>query len=78
MDIQALKIDLVQRILSTKNTTLLQKINNIFQKEAETDWWDQLPQEIQESIYEGIQDIENGRVLTHDQVILEAKQKYGF
>ena len=76
MDIQALKTDLVQRILSTQNTTLHQKINDIVQKEVETDWWDQLPHEIQDSIYEGIQDIANGRVLTHDQVILEAKQKY--
>ena len=78
MDIQALKIDLAQRILNTQNPTLLFRINNIFQKEAEKDWWDNLPPEVQESIYEGIQDIENGKVFTHDQVIQEAKEKYGF
>ena len=78
MAIQTLKINLVQRILSTQNAKLLQEINHIFQKKVQTDWWDQLPQEVQSSIYEGIQDIENGRVLTHDEVILEAKQKYGF
>jgi hypothetical protein len=78
MDIQALKIDLVQRILNTQNQTLLVRINNIFQKEVENDWWDNLPAEVQESINEGIQDIENGKSFTHDQVIQEAKQKYGF
>jgi hypothetical protein len=78
MDIQALKIDLVQKILSTQNPTLLSRINNIFKKEVEKDWWDQLPKEVQESILEGIQDIEKGDVFTHDQVIGEAKQKYGF
>ena len=78
MDIQALKIDLVQRILNTQNPTLLVRINNIFQKEVENDWWDNLPAEVQESINEGIQDIENGKSFTHDQVIQEAKQKYGF
>ena len=78
MDIQALKIDLVQRILNTQNQTLLYKINNIFKKEVEKDWWDKLPQEVQDSIFEGIQDIEKGKFYTHDQVIQEAKQKYGF
>jgi len=76
MDIPALKLDLVQKILNTKNPSLLLKINTIFQKEVEMDWWDQLPQEVQESIFEGIQDIENVNVFTHEQVIQEAKQKY--
>ena len=78
MDIPALKLDLVQKILNTKNPSLLKKINHIFQKEVEQDWWDQLPKEVQNSIVEGIQDIEEGNVFTHDQVIQEAKQKYGF
>ncbi len=78
MDIPALKLDLVQKILNTKNPSLLFKINNILKKEVEKDWWDQLPLEVQDSIYEGIRDIEEGNVFTHDQVIQEAKQKYGF
>jgi len=78
MDIQTLKLDLVQKILNTKNPTLLFKINTILQKDVEKDWWDQLPQEVQDSILEGIQDIDQGKIFTHDQVIQEAKQKYGF
>jgi hypothetical protein len=78
MDIQTLKLDLVQKILNTKNPTLLFKINTILQKDVEKDWWDQLPGEVQDSILEGIQDIDQGKVFTHDQVIQEAKQKYGF
>ena len=57
---------------------VIAKIVTIFQKEVEKDWWDQLPQEVQESIFEGIQDIEKGNVFTHAQVIQEAKQKYTF
>jgi len=78
MDIPALKLDLVQKILNTENPAVLFKIVTIFQKEVEKDWWDQLPQEVQESIFEGIQDIEKGNIFTHDQVMQEAKQKYGF
>ena len=78
MDIQALKIDLVQKILNTQDPALLSTISNIIQKEVEKDWWDQLPQEIRDSIFEGIDDIEKGKVFTNDQVIQEAKLKYGF
>ncbi|HKM92121.1 MAG TPA: hypothetical protein VJY41_00575 [Prolixibacteraceae bacterium] len=77
MDISALKLDLVQKILNMKNPSLLFKINNILQNEVEIDWWDQLPKEVQDSIFEGIQDIEEGKTFTHDQVIQETKQKYG-
>ena len=78
MDIQTLKLDLVQKILSTTNPELLFRINKILKKEVEKDWWDQLPPEIQDSISEGINDIKSGKVFTHEQVMHEAKQKYGF
>lgn len=77
MDIQALKIDLVQKILNTQDPALLSTINNIIQKEVDKDWWDQLPQEVRDAVFEGIDDIEKGRVFTNAQVIQEAKQKYG-
>lgn len=78
MDVSALKLDLVQKILNTENPSLLSEIDSLLQKEVEKDWWDQLPREVQDSILEGVKDIEEGNVFTHDQVIQEAKQKYGF
>ncbi len=78
MDVSALKLDVVQKILTMKNPSLLEKIDNLLNEEADADWWDQLPPEVQDSIFEGIQDIEEGRIFTHEQVLQEAKQKYGF
>lgn len=78
MDIQSLKLDLVQKILNTDKPSLLSKIDKIFQKEEKNDWWEQLPIEIQDSIKEGIDDIHKGNTFSHDQVVQEAKQKYGF
>lgn len=78
MDIQALKIDLVQRILNTQDPALLSTISNLIEKEVEKDWWDQLPQEVRDSVFEGLEDIEKGKVFTNAEVIQEAKQKYGF
>ncbi len=78
MDIQTLKLNLVSKIINTERPSLLIEINEIFQKENKTDWWDELPEEVQESILSGIEDIRKGNVFSHEQVIQEAKQKYGF
>ena len=78
MDIQALKLDLVEKIVQTEKTSILFKIKELLQNEQTGDWWENLPIEVQESIFEGLNDVKEGRVFTHDQVINEAKQKYGF
>lgn len=78
MDIQSLKLDLVGKILNTEQPSLLIKISKLFQKEDTEDWWDQLPVEVQQSILEGLKEAEDGEVLTHDQVMSEAREKYGF
>jgi len=78
MDIQALKLNLVERIIQTEKPSVLLKISNILQNNTEEDWWEKLPPEIQESIMEGLKDVEEGNTYSHEQVVQEAKQKYGF
>jgi len=78
MDIPTLKLELVSKIISTQDTSLLIKISKILQKENPTDWWEELPKEVQESILDGIEEVHQGNVFTHEQVVQEAKQKYGF
>lgn len=78
MDIKTLKLDLVERIIQTENSSVLIKIKKLFQPEKSEDWWDELPIEVQESIFEGLNDVKEENTFSHEQVIREAKQKYGF
>ncbi|HSO88005.1 MAG TPA: hypothetical protein VLQ91_15745 [Draconibacterium sp.] len=78
MDIQTLKLDLVEKIIQTEKPSILIKIKELLQTEKTEDWWDNLPQEIQESIFEGLDDVKKENLFTHEQVLQEAKQKYGF
>jgi len=78
MDIQSLKLDLVSRILKTDKAALLIHIKKLLQEDNNVDWWNKLSIEVQESIMEGMKDVEEENVYTHDQVIQEARQKYGF
>ena len=77
MDIQTLKLNLVEKIINTEKTSLLLEINDLLQNEKEEDWWENLPSEIQTSILDGLNDVKEGNTLTHEQLICEAKQKYG-
>lgn len=78
MDIQALKLELVEKILQTDEPSLLLKIEKLFRKNENDDWWEQLPPEVQDAIAESLDEIEKGKVFTHEQVIREAKERYGF
>ena len=78
MDIQTLKLDLVSKIINIEKPALLIEINKILQKENKTDWWDKLPEEVQESILEGMYNVQKGNVYSHENIMQEAKQKYGF
>ena len=78
MDIQSLKLDLVNKIIHTKKQSVLIKINQLLGDEKSDDWWDELPKEVQESVLEGIKEVNEGKLYTHEQVMQEAKQKYGF
>lgn len=78
MDIQALKIELAQKILESNRADLLQKIDQLFKTESNNDWWEELPAEIQDSIILGLKEAETGDLLTHEQVVTEAREKYGY
>lgn len=78
MDIQALKIDLAQKILKSNKKSLLCEIDLLLKSDESEDWWDELPKEIQDSINLGLKDAVEGNVLSHEQLVQEVKEKYGY
>lgn len=78
MDIQALKIELAQKILQTNKPDVLSRVEQLLKTENNDDWWEMLPPEIQDTISLGLKDVEEGNLLTHEQVVREAKEKYGY
>jgi len=77
MDILALKLDLVEKILQTEKSSVLKRVAEVFSTECDNDWWENLPPEVQQSILQGEEDIQNKNSFTHEQVIQETKTKYG-
>jgi thiamine pyrophosphate-dependent acetolactate synthase large subunit-like protein len=76
MDVQTKKLELVQLILDTDRPALLDKIIQLLKQEKEADWWDEIPQNIKESIDIALTQDDNGETFSHEDVIREAKSKY--
>jgi hypothetical protein len=70
MNISAEKLDIIQRICEIQDNDLIDLIKNIVDipRSSKTDWWDQITQEEKESINRGLDDLQNGKVHSHDQI----------
>lgn len=65
MDLQAKKLQLIEWLLGLQDEQMLRRIENL---KSGKDWWDELRESDKKSIEEGLKDLEEGRVLTSDQV----------
>ena len=78
MNIQAKKIELVQLILNTQAPSILEKIESLFKKEKEVDWWDTLSEQAKEELDESIAQADRGELITHEEVRQKIKEKFNF
>lgn len=68
MNIEATKLELMQLLLNTRKESTLKKIKLIFQEES-SDWWTEMSAEEQAEIDEGLQQAENGEIVSHESVM---------
>lgn len=77
MNLQAMKLELVQMILNTDRPNLLEKVSQILKQEKEADWWDELPISVQQAIEVGIKEADRGETTPHEEVMKEVRLRYG-
>jgi predicted transcriptional regulator len=70
MNIQAKKLELVELVLKTDEIKILEQVANLLKRKA--DWRDGLPDEIIESVEEGLEQAKSGNTISHD----EAMEKF--
>jgi hypothetical protein len=64
-----LRDDLLKKLIDTKDVNLLQKIKDIFNNNEEEDFFDELPKEVQDLILQSNEDIKEGRLIPHEDVM---------
>ena len=72
-DITALK-NKAKKYLDNADEKTIKMVYAMLEVEAETDWWNELPQDAKDSIQRGLKDIESGNVTPHADVIKKYKK----
>lgn len=68
MDLQTQKIELAKLLLETEDVSLLNEIKYLFIK-RESDFWDELPQQVRDGINRGLNQAKEGLVTPHEEVM---------
>ena len=68
MEIEALKLELIEWLSKVKDSETIELIKNLKDSFDADDWWDDLSDDNKMGIKNGLKDIEEGRVVTHEEV----------
>jgi hypothetical protein len=67
MNIKAEKLKLIDWIIALRDESVIEKIK-VIKEHENTDWWDIISEAEREAIKQGLNDLENGKTLKHEDV----------
>lgn len=70
MNLSAEKLDIIQRICEIQDNDLIDLIKSIVTAPnvSKADWWSHIAQEEKASINRGLDDLQQGKIQSHDQI----------
>ena len=75
MDFQAEKLSLIEWIAGLNDPNTLKEFISL-KKSKEVDWWDEISEAERTAINEGLDQLERGEGIPHEQVMNELRAKY--
>lgn len=74
MGLESIKIELIEWLTKLDDQETIYYLKGVKDsKTANSDWWKELPDNVRIEIEKGLEDVEKGRVTSHEDI----KQKYG-
>ena len=73
MNLAATKIELAQQILNTDDISLIKEIKALLSRH-ESNWWEELPDEVKKSIKVSLKQIERGETIPHKDAMKRIKE----
>lgn len=74
MTLEAKKLDLISWLTSLTDDAIITQLYAI-KNDSNSDWHEQLSNEQKIQIDKGLEDLENGRIIPHEEVMLKVRQK---
>ncbi|GAA0894644.1 hypothetical protein GCM10009122_43250 [Fulvivirga kasyanovii] len=75
MDLRAEKLNLLEWLAGLNDPKILKEFISL-KKSREVDWWDEIGEEEQLAIDEGLDQLSRGEGIPHDQVMKEIREKF--
>jgi hypothetical protein len=75
MDAQTTKIELVKMILNIENDEFIQKVTDFINDIETTDFWDDLSEDEQMEIKEGIRELNKGERVPYEEFLIQDKTR---
>ena len=75
MDLQAEKLSLLEWLAGLNDPKTLKEFIAL-KKSKEVDWWDEISEDEQAAINEGLAQLNRGESIPHEQVMKEVREKY--
>jgi len=75
MDLQAEKLSLLEWIAGLNDPNTLKEFISL-KKSMEVDWWDEISEAERTAINEGLDQLERGESIPHEQVMNEIRARY--
>ena len=76
MNIQSEKNQLIQQIMELQDSSVIKKMRDFLSKETKNDdWYHSLSNSEKESIAKSLHDLDNGNVVSHEDVMTSVKNK---
>ncbi len=71
------KLNLISLIAKLEDADVLSELENVISKQKEeTDWWYAIGEEERKAVDEGLAQIEEGKLVPHDQVMKEFNERF--
>lgn len=74
MTLESKKLDLISWLTSLKDDAIIAQLYAI-KNDSNSDWYEQLSNAQKKQIQKGLDDLDNGRTIPHDEVMQAARQK---
>jgi predicted transcriptional regulator len=75
MNYLELKNTLHEMIDQVEDPEVLYALQELLKNQSQTDFWDELPEEVKESIEIGLKQAENGEVIPHEEMVQRIEEK---
>jgi len=78
MDVQSEKLHIIEQLIQLQDVSLIQRVKDLLNGPDNVDFWEELSEEDQRIINEGLHQLDSDEFVSHESIQKEVKSRFGF